>query len=532
MREYRQVNATETDTRAQPQAGDGPSLPARAFDRLLRNNETFREQLQLTVHRMGLTGTGKRLLIIGAGSGAAVQGVPEEAPGWRVVAVDESDELTRHAQSEDWPPDYWFLTATLYNLGAVLARRNLPGPFDAVLVVYEMRHQRNLDDTLAYLRELLKPGAPLAVHEYSVRGNREARWTWATTCLAYLTRIRSHGRVPGMSEYLWSSVRRFDSVGEFRARLDRARFTDVRVQTFGGRMEHVLHTFLARAPVTRDSAPDDLGLPLTDTPRPGPGVRGRVRLPEPRDELLTHRPTAAVDLDSAATVDSSEMETPPQGMRVVDPVTEDLGEQARVEEPPRPQRSEVRVVEGPDELDPFDLDDDEDLPAEPAAAGSVVREGEESGAQSAGAQTPAREPAVEPPAVEPAAIRPASVRPESTEPAPVEPPAVQAPAVQAPAVQAPAAQPRPAAQPQRAAVQPGAAQPLAPEPPSPRPRGPERVEERVVEEPVAEIPPYTDAPERRSGLLNRFKRTPKAPRTASDGSWLTRAERETDEDQS
>ncbi|MCF7551115.1 trans-aconitate 2-methyltransferase [Pseudonocardia sp. WMMC193] len=537
------MNATETDTRAQPHAADGSGQPARAFDRLLRNNPTFREQLQLSVHRMGLTGTGKRLLIIGAGSGAAVQGVPEEAPGWRVVAVDESHELTRHAQSEDWPPDYWFVTATLYNLGDALARRNLPGPFDAILVAYEMRHQRNLDDTLAYLRDLLVPGAPLAVHEYSVRGNRAARRTWAATCLAYLARIRTHGRVPGMGEYLWRSVTRFDSVTEFRERLGRARFTDIRVQTFGGRMEHVLHTFLARAPVHDDrGGPDDLGLPFTDAPaprgpRPGPGVRGRVVLPAPRavpEPPSDGEPRSAGPVGPLGADADPEAETPPQGLRAVpDPPAAGFSSAPGEAAGPEAGRApEPAPVEPETDAGRPDGEAVRSRPAQPEVVQSESVQSE---------------------SVRPEVVRPEVVRPEVVQSQPTRPESAQ-PASQPASEPASEAAPEPAPEPARVEPEP------APFRPTPAPRSP-RSEVRAVApsdpadpfeldddedlapagerpgvrerepdgrdaDPLDEVPPLTDAPQQRPRLRDRFTRAPKP--TRSDGAWLTRAEREDD----
>lgn len=234
--------------------------PARAFDRIVRNSDAYRAQLRTTIHRMGLSGRKRTLLVVGCGSGAPVQGVVDEAPGWKVVAVDESAELVGTARRLDWAPDYRFLHGTLGTLDDALRAEGIEPRFDGILVVFQMRHQRNLDDTLDYLLELLKPGAPLAVHEYSVRGDRAARARWTAACwLDYLPRIRMRGRVPGMASYLWHSVLRFDSASTFKERLEVAGFTDVRVQTVGGWQEHVLHTFLGRKPEDEADEPlDDL----------------------------------------------------------------------------------------------------------------------------------------------------------------------------------------------------------------------------------------------------------------------------------
>jgi ubiquinone/menaquinone biosynthesis C-methylase UbiE len=256
------VRVSGTDTSAPetvlPAADTALDLPARAFDRIVRSSDAHRAQLRTTIHRMGLSGRKRTLLVLGCGSGAPVQGVVDEAPGWKVVAVDESVELVGMARRLDWAPDYRFLHGTLGTLDDALRAEGIEPRFDGILVVFQMRHQRNLDDTLDYLLELLKPGAPLAVHEYSVRGDRAAQLRWAAACwLDYLPRIRMRGRVPGMASFLWHSVRRFDSATMFKERLEVAGFTDVRVQTVGGWQEHVLYTFLGRKPEDEDDEPLD-----------------------------------------------------------------------------------------------------------------------------------------------------------------------------------------------------------------------------------------------------------------------------------
>ncbi|MEU7818810.1 methyltransferase [Pseudonocardia sp. NPDC049154] len=260
-----------TDTSAPetvlPAADTALDQPARAFDRIVRNSDAYRAQLRTTIHRMGLSGRKRTLLVVGCGSGAPVQGVVDEAPGWKVVAVDESAELVGTARRLDWAPDYRFLHGTLGTLDDALRAEGIEPRFDGILVVFQMRHQRNLDDTLDYLLELLAPGAPLAVHEYSVRGDRAARVRWTAACwLDYLPRIRMRGRVPGMASYLWHSVLRFDSASMFKERLEVAGFTDVRVQTVGGWQEHILYTFLGRKPEDEPDEPlDDLGTGETGT---------------------------------------------------------------------------------------------------------------------------------------------------------------------------------------------------------------------------------------------------------------------------
>ncbi|WP_181784468.1 class I SAM-dependent methyltransferase, partial [Pseudonocardia pini] len=369
------MNATETtsDTHVQGVA-PGPGMPARAFDRLIGDTTGFTAQLKTTVRRMGLGEANKRLLVIGCGSGAVVKGVQEDAPGWKVVAFDESHELARQAQRRPggWPNDYRFFTGTFGTLDDVLEQEGLAGRFDAILVVFQMRHQRNLDDTLGYLKDLLLPGGTLAVHEYAVRGNRNSRSRWAALCwLDYLPRIRAHGRVPGAVDFLWRSVVRFDGAVEFAERLRHSLFTDVRVQTFAGRQEHILYTFLARSPkagARPEAVSEDVS--ETDALSSGPAPVGAVsaessrlhHVPEqePRGDargepdLLTHRPVSwggagsGVDTGAGSEADP-EAETPAEGIPAVS---------ARPSPSPRPHPV-PRERESADDLHADDLRSDD-----------------------------------------------------------------------------------------------------------------------------------------------------------------------------
>jgi ubiquinone/menaquinone biosynthesis C-methylase UbiE len=100
------------------------------------------------------------------------------------------------------------------------------------------------------VHDLLVPGGVLVVQEYSVAQSRPAALVWSLVCwlvvipLGWLT-----SRQTRLYRYLWSSVRRFDSVQVFVDRLYRAGFHDVEVRTAPGWQHGILHTFRARKPV-------------------------------------------------------------------------------------------------------------------------------------------------------------------------------------------------------------------------------------------------------------------------------------------
>ena len=98
-------------------------------------------------------------------------------------------------------------------------------------------------------RALLRPGATLAVHEYSVRDSRLATAMWNAVCAAIIIPIgRLRSGDAALYRYLRRSVNEFDGRSAFRDRLRANGFTDVRSETMPGWQRNIVHTFLAEAP--------------------------------------------------------------------------------------------------------------------------------------------------------------------------------------------------------------------------------------------------------------------------------------------
>jgi ubiquinone/menaquinone biosynthesis C-methylase UbiE len=125
------------------------------------------------------------------------------------------------------------------------------GPFDGILAAYLIRNLPDPDGQLRALRDLLRPGGTLAVHEYSVRDSLRARAMWD---LVAWTVIIPAGRAAtgdaSLYRYLWRSVDGFDGARRFRRRLREAGFTGVHSETMTGWQRDVVHTFLATRPAT------------------------------------------------------------------------------------------------------------------------------------------------------------------------------------------------------------------------------------------------------------------------------------------
>jgi len=230
------------DARSVPRAFDDH---AAGYDKLVDANPGYHDHLRLSVQRMGLPdrGRGLRLLDVGCGTGASTAALLAVVPEAEIVAVDASQEMLNVAQRKSWPRGVRFVRGNAQNLAAV----GVTGPFDGILAAYMVRNLPSPDAALRSFLTLLRPGAPLAVHEYSVRDSARSRAVWTLVCWAIiipLGRLRTGSS--GLYRYLWRSVLRFDGVRAFAQRLRDAGFADVRCQTFPGWQQNIVHTVLGR----------------------------------------------------------------------------------------------------------------------------------------------------------------------------------------------------------------------------------------------------------------------------------------------
>ncbi len=243
---------------------------ARSYDRLVAANPRYHDHLRLSARRMGLArGSGLRLLDVGCGTGASTAALLDAVPGAQVVGVDASAEMLAQARRKNWPPGVQFVHSRLEDLD----RAGVTGPFDGILAAYLVRNLADPDAGLRAMHDLLRPGAPLAVHEYSARDSLRSRMVWDAVCWGVIIpmgRLRSGSG--DLYRYLWRSVRAFDGVRSVAERMGRAGFIDIRTQTVTGWQTHIVHTFLGRRPAGPDPSPGaadelaDLETPPVGTP--------------------------------------------------------------------------------------------------------------------------------------------------------------------------------------------------------------------------------------------------------------------------
>jgi ubiquinone/menaquinone biosynthesis C-methylase UbiE len=245
---------------------------ARTYDKLVGANPGYHEHLRLTVRRMGLParGAGLRLLDLGCGTGASTAALLEAAPEARIIGVDASGEMLAQARSKTWPSNVEFVHGNVENL----AMTGITGPFDGILAAYLVRNLVHRDPALRQFHRLLRPGAPIALHEYSVRDSLRSRLVWTTVCWSVIIPMgKMRTGSADLYRYLWRSVLRFDGVEALTRRMAAAGFEDIRVQTVPGWQQHIVHTFLGRRPVTEEIVPVGLvaaGLADVDPDAPTP----------------------------------------------------------------------------------------------------------------------------------------------------------------------------------------------------------------------------------------------------------------------
>jgi ubiquinone/menaquinone biosynthesis C-methylase UbiE len=220
---------------------------APAYDRLVGANPEYHAHLRLSARRMRLPGRGQglRLLDAGCGTGASTAALLSVAPQADIVAVDASRGMLDEARAKSWPPSVQFVHAPV----EALAENGVAGPFDGILAAYLIRNLSDPDTQLRSFRRLLRPGATLAVHDYSVRDSRAATWVWHAVCWGIIIPAgwrRTHDAT--LYRHLWRSVLTFDGARQFRRRLRDAGFTAVHSETVPGWETNIVHTFLADAP--------------------------------------------------------------------------------------------------------------------------------------------------------------------------------------------------------------------------------------------------------------------------------------------
>ena len=235
------MRVTRLTTADVPGSFDGA---AKGYDLLVGLNPGYHRALRTSARALGLRGrgAGQRVLDLGCGTGASTAALLDVAPDAEVVAVDASAGMLARARAKRWPDTVTFVHSRVEDL-------DVHGPFDAVFAAYLVRNLSYPDTALRVVRGLLEPGAPLVLHEHSVRDS--ALSTAIRTAMCGLVVVPAGWLVTGdrsLFTYLWRSVLRFDGASAVRDRLRRTGFVGVRSRPVPGWQLGVVHAFIGRAP--------------------------------------------------------------------------------------------------------------------------------------------------------------------------------------------------------------------------------------------------------------------------------------------
>ncbi len=215
------------------------------YDRLVAASPGYHDNLARSAHRMQLPGQGAglHLLDLGCGTGASTAALLAAAPQATITAVDASAGMLARARQADWPQWVSFVHSRAEDLAAA----GVHGPFDGIFAAYLVRNLPDPDPVLARLRDLLAPGAPLAIHDYALDGRVRSRVIWTAVCW---TVIIPAGKVvtgrASLYRYLWRSVLRFDTVAALAERLRGHGLNEVGIATMPGWERGIVHTVVAR----------------------------------------------------------------------------------------------------------------------------------------------------------------------------------------------------------------------------------------------------------------------------------------------
>ena len=194
-----------------------PSMPAPpAYDGLVGANPGYHAHLRISAWRLRHRGRWSRVAAARrAARHRCLHGRPAgRRSAARIVAVDASAGMLAMAAGKPWPDSVRFVHSRIEDL----ADAGFVGPFDGILAAYLIRNLADPDETLRRFGRLLRPGARLAVHEYSVRDSRRATATWNAVCAAVIIpagrRLRSGEAT--LYRYLRRSVNAFDGASAIR----------------------------------------------------------------------------------------------------------------------------------------------------------------------------------------------------------------------------------------------------------------------------------------------------------------------------
>lgn len=219
-------------------------IAANSYDRLTSLNPGYHKHLRCSARRLGAP-RGARILDLCCGTGSSSAALLAARPDALITGLDASAEmLARARQRSGLGRVRW-----LHGDAMDPATSGAVGPYDAIFMAYGIRNMPDVDTCLHNLRELLVAGAPICFHEYSVADSRVATLVWKAVSRAIIRPSAYLAtRSTELFRYLEESVIDFDGVADFKARLARAGFAEIRALPMDGWQRGIVHSFLAQRP--------------------------------------------------------------------------------------------------------------------------------------------------------------------------------------------------------------------------------------------------------------------------------------------
>jgi ubiquinone/menaquinone biosynthesis C-methylase UbiE len=231
------------------------NIVAGTYDTLVTRNPGYLDHLGVSASRLNLPndGEGLRLLDLCCGTGLSTEALLKAFPKATIVGLDASGgmlDLARTKPEMEAAGVRFVLGDAMDPRAALDAELSETGAkFDGVLMAYGIRNMPDPDACLAALHSVLKPGAPICFHEYSVADSPRAKGTWTTVAWGIIIPsgliTSRHTRI---YRYLWRSVMDFDGKKAFENRLRSAGFVGVHTEPMDGWQKDIVHSFLATEP--------------------------------------------------------------------------------------------------------------------------------------------------------------------------------------------------------------------------------------------------------------------------------------------
>jgi ubiquinone/menaquinone biosynthesis C-methylase UbiE len=217
---------------------------ASTYDLLTGLNPGYHRHLRLSASRLGAPAR-PRILDLCCGTGASTEAILATYPDAEVVALDASRGMLAEARRKLSLRGVELVQGDATDPEAA----GIEGPFDGVLMAYGIRNLLQRDEALVRVLSLLAPGSRACFHEYSVADSCRSRIVWDAVCLGLIV-PGGLLTVPGSDiyRYLHTSVRAFDGVRAFEARLQRAGFAGVWTGGMDGWQQGIVHSFVGRRP--------------------------------------------------------------------------------------------------------------------------------------------------------------------------------------------------------------------------------------------------------------------------------------------